>query len=422
LSKFTGISLVVLVAVFLTGCAAASSQAVLNLTIVHTTNIEGQFDPCSCLSTPAGGVARESTALMGLRNSQPGLFLVDGGDALFGTPIADINRGLAGVAVMNALGYDAAALGDRDFIYGPELLLKAIAQARFPFLSANVVSPDTLQPVTQGSVVVNKNGVRIAFIGLTSPALQTIISADMRLQTQIKVLDPIETAQRLVPELRKQSDAVIILSHLGENLDRKLAETVEGITAIIGGHSRQEISPPKILAGGVAFAQVGYQNDVLGVLRLGVGSDGKAIQPGSENMKLDASIASDPKMVALVTHYKALAVLNGNLLLSIGMSASLPLDVHRSTAEIQRAYLAAIAFPEVIAREPAPAGLAQDGKPHTLLSCFINNGTDVDFQFDYSMEGLQQQACVQKANEVLGKIPLSSAPIRLIQDYWSSDD
>ncbi|TLN18930.1 hypothetical protein FDZ74_06450, partial [bacterium] len=283
----------------LSACVSTPAQAspTLNLTILHTNNVEGELDPCTCLMDSAGGAPRRSTAVSQQRAQYPDLFLVDSGDALFGTPESDANRGIAYVKAMNVMRYDAAALGDQEFMYGLDVLQAAIDQAQYPYLSANVVYSDTQQPFVRDSIVIERNGVRVAFIGLTSPDVAAYLQADAKMSATLEVLDPIKTARAKVSELRDQADAVIILSDLGSALDRRLIRSVSGITAIIGGHSREVIQPENERIA-VPLVQMGFQGDQLGVLHLGVDSNGRTVQVQSDSIRLSREIATDPQILA----------------------------------------------------------------------------------------------------------------------------
>jgi len=408
--------IVVLFLALAVGCTVSDPQPDSNLTILHTNDLEGTLDPCSCLSDPAGGAARRGTAIAEKRLEDPDLILVDAGDALFGNPITDATAGQAQVAVMNVLGYDAATLGDRDFLYGLPTLQRTVSEANFPFLSANVVRTETGEPLTQPSVVLERSGLTIAVLGLTSPDVSQLVAADPGMRVQLRVLDPIETAKQMVPRLAREADVVIILSHLGAEMDRTLIKKVPGIAAIIGGHDREVIAisqPSKE----TPLVQVGYQGDLLGVLRLQLNSSGKTSTAVSANIRLDSAVESDPEVMNVLMPYKARAVFIGDLLASQGLSVLMPLEIHRASQEIQRAYLGALAYPDLYAGDvlsPAAGEQKMD-----LLSCFLTNRPADQKTIEFSLTALDHPDCVRLANDRLNTMVLEPQPVRVLNSYWS---
>ena len=105
------------------------------------------------------------------------------------------------------------------------------------------------------------------------------------------------------PEVQAQSDLVIVLSHLGFEMDTTLAQVEPEIQVIVGGKSRRVLSAPE-LVGNTIIVQAGYDGEWLG--RLDVTFDGqrRPIEPRVEIITLGPDIASEPVMAALVESYK----------------------------------------------------------------------------------------------------------------------
>jgi 2',3'-cyclic-nucleotide 2'-phosphodiesterase (5'-nucleotidase family) len=409
-----------IIGTWLTGCdrVKATLQTPKELVIVHTNDIEGALKPCSCLSDPAGGASRRATAMKTLRASNQTLLLVDGGDALYGTPVSDNTHGLSQVAVMNALQYDAAVLGDRDFQYGLDRLTTVVKSANFPFLSANILRTDTNQPLTAASTIITKGGQKIAIIGLTSPSVETIIASDQILASQIRVEDPIAIAKKLVPELQKEADLVVVLSHLGINRDKELASQVKGISIIIGAHNRKVINPPEILDNEIPLVQVGYQGDILGIERISYSGPETQVKIKNENISLNSSIESDQSMSALVAHYEALAAWNGNTSFADAIGATYPLDVAKASPEVKTAYGLVTAFPNLVMGTNEP--LDKNDPSITLQKCFIKSLAD-NYQIEYSLTGINNKSCLDDMAIFAAKLPKQPAGMRIDPLYWSVD-
>jgi 5'-nucleotidase len=202
-----GVALVVLV---LSGCqtapqpraavgpAPAAVAAPLHLTLVGTNDVHGwvmaQKEPFPTGEIRYGGAATFAAYLRVLRDENPtGVVLVDAGDLFQGTLMSNLTEGSVVIDAFNLLGYDAAAVGNHEFDYGPVgpvsaatqptmdpfgALKARIAQAKFPLLSVNIYeSASGLRPEWlkgDGSVIVERNGVKVGIFGLTTPQTPTV--------------------------------------------------------------------------------------------------------------------------------------------------------------------------------------------------------------------------------------------------------
>ena len=116
-------------------------------------------------------------------------------------------------------------------------------------------------------------------------------------------MDPAESVQRYLPELRDKSDVVILLSHLGLEADQALAQATSGIDVIVGGKSRSALSDPVIVRETI-IVQAGYDGEWLGRLDVAFDVRGQAVDPRVQIITLDPEIADDLALAALVASYK----------------------------------------------------------------------------------------------------------------------
>jgi len=142
----------------------------------------------------------------------------------------------------NAMGYDAMGIGDDDLTLGKGFLLDISKKANFPFLSSNLYDEASGKLLFQSSIIREFRGLRIGVFSLLSPDLFTNLSDPRRKGLSIR--SPIETAKAMVKELKSKTDLIILLSHLGYAKDIELAQKVQGIHVIIGGHNGMNISYP----------------------------------------------------------------------------------------------------------------------------------------------------------------------------------
>jgi 2',3'-cyclic-nucleotide 2'-phosphodiesterase (5'-nucleotidase family) len=245
-------------------------------------------------------VARRATKIKEIREQAQGAVLVlDAGNTLFDQMLALQSQGRVIVEAMNAMGYDAMAVGQLDLAKGVEVLLARAKEASFAVLSCNLVAAKDQKPILKPYTVLERKGVRYGLIGVTE--LAAIEAPGVRDVAQ--VLDPVETVRKVLSEVRAQSDVVIVLSHLGIDQDRVLAEAVPGIDVIIGGLSRQILQAPEVV-GKTVISQMGYDGEWLGRLDLALEEGARLRDPKLESIVLGPEVPDDAGLAELVASYK----------------------------------------------------------------------------------------------------------------------
>jgi len=149
------------------------------------------------------------------------------------------------------MAYDVATIGNHDFDNGVEGLVKMMPRATFRFVSANYdVSESSLEPFVEPWIVKEVGGVRVGILGL-GIAFQGLVLEE--LHQGVRHTDPFAAARRCISELRRRGCSLIVcLSHLGYRYrgdspsDTRLAEEVEGIDLILGGHSHTFMETPDV--------------------------------------------------------------------------------------------------------------------------------------------------------------------------------
>jgi len=209
---------------------------------------------------------------------------------------------------MNPLGFDAMTVGNHEFDFGQEVLQKRVSEAKFPVLGANVEGLDCLRPY----VIREVGGVKVAIVGLVTE--ETPVSTHPRNVAGLKFHPPAATLARYLPELRRQADVVVVLSHMGYAADRQLAEQVPGIDIIVGGHSHTRVEPPSRV-GSTVIAQAWEHGKVLGVLDITVDRGTiTAVDGRLEDIRPDRG-EPNPAVQSLVEKYQRQinAVLDGRI-------------------------------------------------------------------------------------------------------------
>ncbi|MBL8967578.1 MAG: 5'-nucleotidase C-terminal domain-containing protein [Spirochaetaceae bacterium] len=202
-----------------------------------------------------------------LRSEGNAVLLLDSGDAIAGNAMTNLDRGDGSVAVLNAVQYDAMAMGNHESDFGVERLLELKAKMGYPFLAANVKYQG--KAPFQAYVVKTVNGVNVAVVGVVTPEYA---------RQELAVEDPVDTLARLMPELRLKAGVVIVLAHLGEErrfTAKRLAEKVQGIDLILDGHDHLA-TPGGITVGDTLILNSGAELNNIGHATLSV-SGGKVV-------------------------------------------------------------------------------------------------------------------------------------------------
>ncbi|CAL9408098.1 bifunctional metallophosphatase/5'-nucleotidase [Streptomyces sp. NPDC014344] len=225
----------------------------------------------------AQGLARVSTLVNRIREERgrENTLLLDAGDTIQGTPLAYYYAKVDPITAeggpvhpmaqaMNAIGYDAVALGNHEFNYGIETLRAFEEQCDFPLLGANALDARTLKPAFPPYFVKKFHvrgapPVKVAVLGLTNPGIAIWDKAYVRGKLTFPGLE--EQAARWVPKLRSMgADVVVVSAHSGtsgtssygdqlphvENAAADVARRVPGIDAILVGHAHAEIAELRV--------------------------------------------------------------------------------------------------------------------------------------------------------------------------------
>jgi 2',3'-cyclic-nucleotide 2'-phosphodiesterase (5'-nucleotidase family) len=253
----------------------------VSLTILHDNDIHGHIFPFPYIEAgispleqqSRGGAARRATLVRQLRRSiHHPTFLVDSGDIATRGPLATTYQGIADVEALNAVGYELAAIGNNEFKLkdGVDIndslgaqadLMDVVKRSRFPWICANAT--DAQGAILQGVqpyVVRDFDGVRVGFLGLTAPR-----SAYYPQTKGWTISDPIVAAKNWIPIARAHCDILIALTHIGTDLDERLAAQTTGLDAIIGGDSHTFLYKPVIVNNPDGYAVPIVQDGEFGV-------------------------------------------------------------------------------------------------------------------------------------------------------------
>ncbi|CAH1587627.1 bifunctional UDP-sugar hydrolase/5'-nucleotidase UshA [Vibrio rotiferianus] len=243
----------------LAGCATQpahewNEDTTYKLTVLHTNDHHGRF-----WQNKYGeyGMAARKTLIDELRaeiQAEGGsVLLLSGGDINTGVPESDLQDAEPDFKGMSKIGYDAMALGNHEFDNPLEVLFKQQEWANFPMLSANIYDKETGERLFQPFATFNKQGIKIAVIGLTTE--DTAKLGNPEYIGEVDFRDPKQEAKKLIAELKQteKPDLIFAVTHMGhyENGNRgvnapgdvALARYLnEGdLDMIVGGHSQEPV-------------------------------------------------------------------------------------------------------------------------------------------------------------------------------------
>jgi 2',3'-cyclic-nucleotide 2'-phosphodiesterase (5'-nucleotidase family) len=221
---------------------------------------------------------------------------LDAGDEMQGTPVSNLNYGRGVIAALNAMGIDAAAIGNHEFDWSIDTLLARMRDAHYKFLSANITdSAGTARPAwALPWTLVTRNGVKIAVIGLTTTTTPT--STAPRNVRGLAFGNGAQAIRRYLPAARAAADFVIVTAHEGSSAIFDVARGLDSasVDLIVAGHSHQRLDT---IVNGIPIVQPGSSGrDIAVVDFVRVGGTRREVRadlvtPWADAVKPDADLA-----------------------------------------------------------------------------------------------------------------------------------
>ena len=250
-----------------------------------------------------GGLDRMAAVVKAIRAERDGkTLLLDGGDTWQGSYTALKTQGADMVEVMNALGVDVMT-AHWEFTYGAERVKELIDKLSFPFLAGNVQDTSWEEPVFDGVKIFERGGLQIGVIGQAFPYTPVANPRYLIPEWSFGIRENLVRDQ--VEKLRGQGvDLIVLLSHNGFDVDRKLAAQVEGIDVILTGHTHDAL-PAVVTVGQTLLVASGSHGKFLSRLDLDVKNKRVAEYRYKLIPILSDVIKPDPEMADLVKKIRA---------------------------------------------------------------------------------------------------------------------
>ena len=250
-----------------------------------------------------GGLDRIATAVNAVRAERSGkTLLLDGGDTWQGDYISLKSRGGSMVSAMNALGVDVMT-AHWEFTYGADRVKEIVEEElKFPFLAGNVRDTEWNEGVFDSTKYFERGGVTVAVIGQAFPF--TPIANPRYLMENWSFGIREKDVRKAVAAARRKADLVVLLSHNGFDVDRKLASRVDGIDVILTGHTHDAL-PEAVRVGNTLLIASGSHGKFLSRLDLEVKNRKVAAFRYRLIPLFSDAIAPDPKMKAVLDGLRA---------------------------------------------------------------------------------------------------------------------
>lgn len=290
-------------------CAPAGARQI-TVTVVNTTDLHGSIrkTPGVYVDHNDGSLLQCARIIRRIRAENPNVLLVDGGDAFQGTAESFLTRGGVMAKAMNALGYDAFAIGNHEFDWGVETLAEMLGKMDAVPLAANLIAgpdaPDAFRRVLP-FVVKEIDGIKVAIVGLTTPNIPNWFR-DLEAH-DLRILDSRRALERTLPLVRKERPQILILLvHQGLQSADDDANEINGICRrfgefdlVLGGHLHWVLAGARI--GKTDYAQAG--SGARGVMRIDLVYDtveNAVVDKRFDYLPLTSRIREDADLAALV--------------------------------------------------------------------------------------------------------------------------
>jgi len=247
----------------LSGCNK-QKQSHVNIKIIQTTDVHGTIFPYDFINNKetTNSLANIYTFVKQICNQNPGrVVLLDNGDFLQGQPTVyyynfeDTVSPHIAAEVLNFMKYDAATVGNHDIETGHAVYDRFRREINMPYMAANVINTKTGKPYFTPYTVIERQGIKIAVLGLTTPGIPNWLPENI--WSNMKFTDMVETAKKWVKIIKEKENPDLLIgmfhagidytynnenknTYLNENASKLVAEQVSGFDIILAGHDHKK--------------------------------------------------------------------------------------------------------------------------------------------------------------------------------------
>ena len=280
------------------------------LTVLHSNDIHGDFLPKrGAHGIFEGGLSRLSGYVKKVRSEEENVILANAGDMFRGSIIDSEFMGLSTIALMNMLSPDVMTVGNHEVDYGIAHLLFLEKCARFPIINADLYITLNNTRLFRPYINIEVGGMRVMFIGLLTEEVISSTKNERVIGSYINVAEAAKEVGIIADNYRtKDTDILILLTHIGIEKDRELAALLDpdwGVDMIIGGHSHTFMEQPETV-NGIQIVQAGTGSGQIGRFDIEYDDEERKITRSEWRLqKINESTApTDPLIDTLLDTYK----------------------------------------------------------------------------------------------------------------------
>jgi len=270
------------------------------ITLVYTNSLNGKIDYCHCSESPNGGLVKRATMFKKLRQEYPSSIYFDTGDFLLFERDDLLSKYL--IMGFQILAYDAMVCGDQEFSMGVTAFIEA--SRKLPLLCNNLLISDNgvFKTPFKRNIIIRKGLIKIGVIGTISE--KSFLYFDKKITSKIQVSEQVAEIRKDLNMLKKQNpDLIVLLSHSGYERDKILAEKINDIDVIIGGHTQHLIENPTYSRRTI-IVQAGMNGAHIGILDIYREKNRTVKFSNSFVVPDDKEPADDPYVRKLINKYK----------------------------------------------------------------------------------------------------------------------
>lgn len=395
--------------------------------ILHTNDMHSKIDNMAKLAYLADS----------LRQWNPHLFMVSAGDNFTGNPVVDMvpDKGYPMIDLMNRCGFNVSAIGNHEFDMGQESLNKRINQAKFPFISCNIDATSAVLKQPQPYFVLNAGKeLKIAILSAIQQNENGIPDSH---PSNLKGITFTSGLQKMkaYTGLKKQYGALIGLTHLGIEEDKRLADSMPELDVILGGHSHTLLDKP-VMENGVMICQASAHLKYIGKLTLTF-EDGHLTGRSDEVIAVASLTKEDTAIRAIIDRYNtnkefsrivgiAEAPLNGldelGSLMADAVNMQLKLDItlqNQGGIRLWSLPQGDITLKTIYQLDPFGNQVVVMKMNAAEISSLISYGYNLEKGIDFQVAGMTYQVTTDAENKVTGveMKDLAGKPLDPARDY-----
>lgn len=277
------------------GAAPEEKGNTVSLRLLHINDIHGAVQD----ESGKGGLAKAATVFEREKASAPGEVLtLNSGDLAEGSMISYLTKGGVVADALAAIGFDAIEPGNHDFAWGQQDLQNMLADANAPVLNASITREDG-STFGEPFMIRDIGGVKVGMVGIDVENMSRYVSEEKLEGLTFHSSD--ETLETYIPKMKEAgADVIMVLSHVGFDEDKRLAQKFPEIDVIVGGHSHTEL-PEGHYEGNTLIVQSGTKGQFVGEVDLELDLATKKIASAQARLiPVDASVEPDPEVAKIV--------------------------------------------------------------------------------------------------------------------------